>query len=116
MRLVYEEDIDGRPCVMVDDMIDTAGTLVQGVNVLAAMGAGPIYAGATHAIFSGKARQTLEEAPIEQVIVTNTVPIPEEKQFSKLRVLSIAPLVASALRAVFEESSVSEIFGGANQV
>ena len=116
MRLVYEEDIAGRPCIMVDDMIDTGGTLVQGVNVLASMGAGPIYAGATHAIFSGKARQTLEEAPIEQVIVTNTVPIPEEKQFSKLRVLSIAPLVASALRAVFEESSVSEIFGGANQV
>ena len=49
MRLVYEEDIEGRPCVMVDDMIDTAGTLVQGVNVLASMGAGPIYAGATHA-------------------------------------------------------------------
>jgi len=116
MRLVYEEDIAGRPCVMVDDMIDTAGTLVQGVNVLASMGEGPIFAGATHAIFSGKARQTLEEAPIEQVIVTNTVPIPEEKQFSKLRVLSIAPLVASALRAVFEDSSVSEIFGGANQV
>ncbi len=116
MRLVYEEDIAGKPCVMVDDMIDTAGTLVEGVKVLAAMGAGPIYTGATHAIFSGKARQNLEEAPIEQVIVTNTVPIPEEKQFAKLRVLSIAPLVASALRAVFEDTSVSEIFGGANQV
>jgi ribose-phosphate pyrophosphokinase len=116
MRLVYEEDISGKPCVMVDDMIDTAGTLVEGVKVLAAMGAGPIYTGATHAIFSGKARQNLEEAPIEQVIVTNTVPIPEEKQFDKLRVLSIAPLVASALRAVFEDTSVSEIFGGANQV
>jgi ribose-phosphate pyrophosphokinase len=116
MRLVYEEDIAGKPCVLVDDMIDTAGTLVEGVNVLAAMGAGPIYTGATHAIFSGKARQNLEEAPIEQVIVTNTVPIPEEKQFPKLRVLSIAPLVASALRAVFEDTSVSEIFGGENQV
>jgi ribose-phosphate pyrophosphokinase len=116
MRLVYEEDIAGKPCVMVDDMIDTAGTLVEGVKVLAAMGAGPIYTGATHAIFSGKARQNLEEAPIEQVIVTNTVPIPEEKQFAKLRVLSIAPLIASALRAVFEDTSVSEIFGGANQV
>jgi ribose-phosphate pyrophosphokinase len=114
--LVYEEDIAGKPCVMVDDMIDTAGTLVEGVKVLAAMGAGPIYTGATHAIFSGKARQNLEEAPIEQVIVTNTVPIPEEKQFDKLRVLSIAPLIASALRAVFEDTSVSEIFGGANQV
>jgi ribose-phosphate pyrophosphokinase len=116
MRLVYEEDIAGKPCVMVDDMIDTAGTLVEGAKVLAAMGAGPIYTGATHAIFSGKARQNLEEAPIEQVIVTNTVPIPEEKQFDKLRVLSIAPLIASALRAVFEDTSVSEIFGGANQV
>jgi ribose-phosphate pyrophosphokinase len=116
MRLVYEEDIAGRPCVMVDDMIDTAGTLVHGVQVLASMGAGPIYAGATHPIFSGKARQNLEEAPIEEVIVTNTVPIPDEKQFSKLRVLSIAPLVANALRAVFEDSSVSEIFGGANQL
>jgi ribose-phosphate pyrophosphokinase len=116
MRLVYEEDIAGKPCVLVDDMIDTAGTLVEGVKVLDAMGAGPIYTGATHAIFSGKARQNLEEAPIAQVIVTNTVPIPEEKQFDKLRVLSIAPLIASALRAVFEDTSVSEIFGGANQV
>ena len=109
-------EVQGRPCVLVDDMIDTAGTLSKGVAALAAMGAGPIYAGATHAIFSGKARQNLEEAPIEQVIVTNTVPIPEEKQFAKLRVLSVAPLVASALRAVFEESSVSEIFRGDNQL
>jgi ribose-phosphate pyrophosphokinase len=109
-------EVDGRPCVLVDDMIDTAATLTEGVKALAAMGAGPIFTGATHALFSGKARQHLEEAPIDQVIVTNTVPIPEEKQFSKLRVLSIAPLIASALRAVFEDTSVSEIFGGANQV
>ena len=67
-------------------------------------------------IFSGKARQSLEEAPIEQVVVTNTLPIPEERMFDKLKVLSIAPLIASGLRAVFEDSSVSEIFGGANQV
>jgi ribose-phosphate pyrophosphokinase len=109
-------EVEGRPCVLVDDMIDTAATLSKGTQALAAMGAGPIYAGATHAIFSGKARQNLEEAPIEQVIVTNTVPIPEERSFDKLKVLSIAPLIASALRAVFEDSSVSEIFGGANQV
>ena len=109
-------EVDGRPCVLVDDMIDTGATLTEGVKALAAMGAGPIFTGATHALFSGKARQHLEEAPIDQVIVTNTVPIPEEKQFSKLRVLSIAPLIASALRAVFEDTSVSELFGGANQV
>ncbi len=109
-------EVDGRPCVLIDDMIDTAGTVAKGAQALAAQGAGPIYAAATHPIFSGKARQLLEEAPIEQVVVTNTVPIPEERSFQNLKVLSIAPLIASALRAVFEDSSVSEIFGGDNQV
>jgi ribose-phosphate pyrophosphokinase len=109
-------EVEGRPCVLVDDMIDTAGTVSKGAAALAAQGAGPIYVGATHAILSGKARQALEEAPISQVVVTNTVPIPEERNFDKLKVLSIAPLIASALRAVFEDSSVSEIFGGHNQV
>ena len=109
-------EVDGRPCVLVDDMIDTGGTVAKGAQALAAQGAGPIFVGATHGIFSGKARQLLEEAPIEQVVVTNTVPIPEDRSFAKLKVLSIAPLIASALRAVFEDSSVSEIFGGHNQV
>jgi ribose-phosphate pyrophosphokinase len=109
-------EVDGRPCVLIDDMIDTGGTVAKGASALAAMGAGPIYTAATHAVLSGKARQLLEEAPIEQVVVTNTVPIPEDKRFGKLKVLSCAPLIASALRAVFEDSSVSEIFGGDNQV
>jgi ribose-phosphate pyrophosphokinase len=109
-------EVDGRPCVLVDDMIDTAGTVAKGAEALQAQGAGPIYAAATHAIFSGKARQSLEESPIREVVVTNTVPIPEERQFDKLKVLSIAPLIAMALRAVFEDSSVSEIFRGDNQV
>ena len=109
-------EVDGRPCVVVDDMIDTAATISKGVQILAEMGAGPIYVGATHGLFSGKARQLLEESPIEQVVVTNTLPIPEERTFAKLKVISIAPLIASGLRAVFEDSSVSEIFGGNNQV
>ncbi len=109
-------DVDGRPCILVDDMIDTAGTVAKGARALAQQGAGPIYAAATHPVLSGKAVQLLEEAPIEQVVVTNTMPIPEEKQFAKLRVLSIAPLIASALRAVFEDTSVSEIFRGDNQL
>ena len=87
-------EVDGRPCVLVDDMIDTAGTVAKGAEALQAQGAGPIYAAATHAIFSGKARQSLEESPIQEVVVTNTVPIPEERQFDKLKVLSIAPLIA----------------------
>jgi ribose-phosphate pyrophosphokinase len=109
-------EVDGRPCVIVDDMIDTAATISKGAQILAEMGAGPILVGATHGLFSGKARQLLEEAPVEQVVVTNTLPIPEERTFQKLKVLSIAPLIANGLRAVFEDSSVSEIFGGNNQV
>jgi ribose-phosphate pyrophosphokinase len=97
-------------------MIDTAGTVAKGAAALAAQGAGPIYAAATHPVLSGKAVQNLEEAPISEVVVTNTMPIAEEKLFGKLKVLSVAPLIASALRAVFEDSSVSEIFHGDNQV
>lgn len=108
-------EVAGRPCIIVDDMIDTASTVAQGASVLAQHGAGPIFAAATHGVLSGKAVQNLEEAPIQEVVVTNTVPIPEEKQFGKLKVLSIAPLIADALRAVFEDTSVSEIFNGENQ-
>jgi len=109
-------EVQGRPCVIIDDMIDTAGTVAKGAAALDQHGAGPIYAAATHPILSGKAVQRLEEAPITEVVVTNTVPLPEERRFAKLRVLSIAPLIASALRAVFEDTSVSEIFHGDNQV
>jgi ribose-phosphate pyrophosphokinase len=109
-------EVDGRPCILVDDMIDTGGTVAKGAEALAQQGAGPIYAAATHGVLSGKAAQLLEEAPISGVVLTNTVPIPEEKLFAKLRVLSIAPLIASALRAVFEDTSVSEIFRGENQL
>jgi ribose-phosphate pyrophosphokinase len=109
-------EVQGRPCVIIDDMIDTAGTVAKGAAALDQHGAGPIYAAATHPILSGKAVQNLEEAPITEVVVTNTVPLPEERRFAKLRVLSIAPLIASALRAVFEDTSVSEIFHGDNQV
>ena len=109
-------EVAGRPCVLVDDMIDTGGTVSKGAAALAQQGGGPIVAAATHGLFSGKAVQLLEEAPIREVVITNPVPIPEEKQFDKLKVLSIAPLIAMALRAVFEDTSVSEIFRGDNQL
>jgi ribose-phosphate pyrophosphokinase len=96
-------------------MIDTGGTVIQGAQVLAREGAGRIYAAATHGLFSGKAPQALEEAPIESVVVTDTVPLSEERRFEKLSVLSIAPIIASAIRAIFEDTSVSEIFQGENQ-
>ncbi|MEX0989113.1 MAG: ribose-phosphate diphosphokinase [Actinomycetota bacterium] len=109
-------EVEGRPCVLVDDMIDTGGTVAKGAVALAQQGAGPIYAAATHAILSGKAVQNLEESPIQEVVVTNTVPITDEKTFGKLKVLSIAPVISEAIRAVFEDSSVSELFHGDNQV
>jgi len=114
-RLDLVGEVEGRPCLIVDDMIDTGGTMVEGAKVLAREGAGAIYIGATHGLFSGKAVQKLEEGPIKEVVVTNTVPIPEEKRIDKLTILSIAPIIADALRAVFEDSSVSEIFHGENQ-
>jgi ribose-phosphate pyrophosphokinase len=114
-EMVVEGDVDGRVCVLVDDMIDTGGTMVEGAKALQARGARDIVIGATHAVLSGKAVQRLEEAPFKEVIVTNTLPIPEEKRIEKLTILSIAPIIASALQAVFEDESVSEIFHGENQ-
>ncbi len=114
-EMVVEGDVRGRPCVLIDDMIDTGGTMVEGAKALQAQGAGDIYVAATHAVLSGKAVPRLEESPIKQVVVTNTLPIPEEKRIDKLTVLSIAPIIASALQAVFEDESVSEIFHGENQ-
>jgi ribose-phosphate pyrophosphokinase len=114
-EMVVEGDVEGRACILIDDMIDTAGTMVQGAKALSAKGAGEIYAAATHPVLSGKAVQRLEEGPIKEVVVTNTLPIPEEKRIEKMTILSIAQVVASALRAVFEDESVSEIFRGENQ-
>jgi ribose-phosphate pyrophosphokinase len=113
-EMVVEGDVDGRACVLIDDMIDTAGTMVEGAKALEREGAKAIYAAATHPVFSGKAVQRLEESPIQRVVVTNTLPVPEEKMMDKLVMLSIAPIIASALKAVFEDTSVSEIFHGEN--
>jgi ribose-phosphate pyrophosphokinase len=114
-EMVVEGDVQGRVCVLIDDMIDTAGTIVEGARALEREGAREIYAAATHPILSGKAVQSLEEAPLTEVVVTNTLPVPDEKQIGKLKVLSIAPIIAAAVQAVFEDTSVSEIFHGENQ-
>jgi ribose-phosphate pyrophosphokinase len=108
-------DVAGKVCVIVDDMIDTAGTLTQGVDVLLGAGATEVYAAATHPILSGPAIDRLKNSQIKELVVTNTLPIPPEKQIDKLLVLSIAPLVAQTIKAVFEEGSVSDLFGGENQ-
>jgi ribose-phosphate pyrophosphokinase len=106
--------VDGRSCVIVDDMIDTAGTVTSAAELLVARGASEVFVVATHGVLSGPAIDRLKNAPIKEVVVTNTLPIGEEKQFPGLKVLSIAPIIADALDAVFEDTSVSEIFEGDN--
>jgi ribose-phosphate pyrophosphokinase len=108
-------DVSGRVCVVVDDIIDTAGTLVRGAETLIEAGATEVYAAATHAVLSDPATDRLKNSAIRQVVVTNTLPIPSEKMLDKLVVLSIAPTIASTIKAVFEEDSVSELFHGENQ-
>jgi len=108
-------DVDGREAVLIDDMIDTAGTIVGAASLLKERGATRVIACATHPLFSGPAVERLENSVIERVVVTNTIPVPEDIGMDgKLVVLSIAPILASALRAVFEDESVSEIFRGEN--
>lgn len=107
-------DVEGRTAILVDDMIDTAGTICGAADLLKQRGASRVLACATHPIFSDPAVQRLKDSAIEQVVVTNTIPIPPERRFDKLLVLSIAPVIASALRAVFEDESVSELFRGEN--
>ena len=108
-------DVEGRQCILVDDMIDTAGTIVSACEILKAKGAKDVWAMATHGVLSGPAIERLKNAPIDRVVITNTVPIPPEKRFAKLEVLSVAKIIGDALAAVFDDSSVSEIFGGENQ-
>ena len=107
-------DVEGRTAILVDDMIDTAGTICGAADLLKERGAARVIALATHPLFSGPAAERLAASVIEQVVVTNTLPIPPERRFDKLTVLTIAPILASALRAVFEDQSVSEIFQGEN--
>jgi ribose-phosphate pyrophosphokinase len=107
-------EVAGRTCVLVDDMIDTAGTVVSAANLLVDRGATDVYVVATHALLSGPAVDRLKNAPIREVVVTNTLPISDDQRFDSLRVLSIAPLLADAIDAVFEDGSVSELFGGDN--
>ncbi|MGH2704594.1 MAG: ribose-phosphate diphosphokinase [Actinomycetota bacterium] len=106
--------VKGKRCLLVDDMIDTAATLVTAFEGLVQRGAGEVIAAATHPVFSGSALERIDSSGLSEVIVTNSLPLPAQGLPEKLRVLSIAPIVASTIKAVFEDESVSEIFEGEN--
>jgi ribose-phosphate pyrophosphokinase len=103
-------DVRDRVCVLVDDMIDTGGTIVKAAETLFENGAKDVIVAATHGILSDPARERLQESRISEVIVTNTLPIPPERQFEKLTVLSIAPILAKAITEVFTDGSVTSMF------
>ena len=105
-------EVEGRVCILVDDMIDTAGTIVAAAKALRENGAGRIIVASTHAVFSHPAVERLSGPEVDNVIVTNTLPITPDKQFEKLTVLSIAPLIARAISSVFNDDSVTILFDG----
>jgi ribose-phosphate pyrophosphokinase len=107
-------DVAGRHCVLIDDMIDTAGTICAAAELLHDSGAAEIWAMATHALLSDPASDRLKASHIARVVVTDTLPIAGDRTFDKLEVLSVATIIADAIDAVFEDTSVSEIFGGEN--
>ena len=105
-------DVSGRDCLLVDDMIDTGGTILADAKALKANGAARVIVAATHPVFSHPAVERLSDPVIDSVVVTNTLPITPDKEFANLTVLSIAPLIAKAIAAVFYDDSVNSLFPG----
>ena len=105
-------DVAGRTCIVVDDMIDTGSTISKAAEALFAQGAAQVIVAATHGVLSGAAVDDLKNSRISEVIVTSTLPIPPEKRFDKLTMLSIAPLIARAIQEVFSDGSVTSLFEG----
>jgi len=110
MSIIGEEEVRGRTALILDDMIDTAGTIVNASRALRERGATKVYALASHAVFSGEAKKRLEDAPLEEVVVTNTIFHAPGSLPSKVRVLSIAPLLAQAIDRIHTHRSVSDLF------
>ncbi len=103
-------DVQDRICIMIDDMIDTAGSIASGAQAICDLGAREVYACCTHPVLSDDALQRLQGSPIEKVVVTDTIPLPERKRTNKLQVLSVAPMLAEAILRIHDDRSVSEMF------
>ncbi|WP_234117071.1 ribose-phosphate diphosphokinase [Clostridium hydrogenum] len=103
-------DVNGKRAILVDDMIDTAGSIVNAAEALIKMGSKEVYACCTHGVLSGPAIERLEKSPIKEVVTLNTIPVSEDKLIDKIKVLSVAPIFAEAIRRIYEDISVSKIF------
>ena len=105
-------DVEGRTCILVDDIVDTAGTITKAADALFEAGAADVVIAATHAMLSDPATERLKNSRVREVLFTNTLPIPPDRMLDKFTVLSIAPLIARAVREVFEDGSVTSLFDG----
>ncbi|WP_367342481.1 ribose-phosphate diphosphokinase [Limosilactobacillus sp.] len=103
-------DVKGKKCIMLDDMIDTAGTITLGAQALIDQGAREVYAAATHAVFSGPAIERLDKSPLKEVVVTDSIQLPKEKQLPKIKQVSVGPLLGSAIKRINENRPVSPLF------
>ncbi len=103
-------NIEGKNCIILDDMIDTAGTITNAANAIKDLGAKDVFACATHPVLSGPAVERIEKSAIKEIVLLNTIPIPEEKKIEKMRFLSVAPLFAEAMTRVFTNGSISKLF------
>ena len=103
-------EVEGKDCVLVDDLIDTGGTIAEACHVIMNAGAKSVTVVATHGVLSDPAVERLKNCGAREVVITNTVPVPQEKRWDGLTVLSIAPLLASGIRAVFEDTSMANVF------
>ena len=103
-------DIEGKNCILIDDMIDTAGTITNAANALKEMGAKSVRACATHPVLSGPAIERIEASAIEELVLLNTMPIPEEKRIDKMKILSVGPIFAEALTRIHNNDSISKIY------
>ena len=103
-------DINNRNCIIIDDMIDTGGSVANAAKVLMNMGANAVYVACTHPVLSGPAFERIEESVIKELVVTDSIPLPEDKNCNKIKVLSVAPLFAEAIHRIYEGLSVSKLF------
>ena len=109
-------DVEGKNAIIIDDMVDSAGSLCEGAKALKNLGAARIFACATHAILSGPAIENLQKSSIEELVVTNTIPLTSEKRIDKIKVMSVAPLIAKSITRIFGEISMSELFAEEHRI